>query len=204
MPGETQGPAPPGLVQRLAERIQGSRGKAVRLAIVQGLALSLMAGAASAAVTLAYTSASTETLGVLAPPVVYAAGVDASGNDYVPSFALSANKTSFTATVRGVPEATVVLSDYVRLKNADSRTHTVTLSTTQVTNALVTAYSLAFYDSSNALVGTLDFKAANPSVTFTDMTAGATYTAKATLTLASGAGTNNVADSRTIQLAVSA
>lgn len=169
--------------------------------LLSALALVAIAGTAAAAVTIAYGSSS-QGLTVKSAPVVWEAGADAAVTDYVPTFTLSANATSYTMTVRGIPEVPVTMSDLIRLKNTDTRTHTVTLATTQITNANVLAYKLDFYDGTT-LVGTLDFKSASPSVTFTNLAAGKTLTAQATISLAGGAGANNVADSRTITATVS-
>lgn len=172
-----------------------------RNVLLSTLALVAIAGTAAAAFTLAYGSSS-QGLAVKAAPVVWQAGADAAVADYVPAFTLSTNATSFTMTIRGIPEVPVTMSDLIRLKNLDARTHTVTLATTQVTNTNVLAYKLDFYDG-ETLVGTLDFKSESPSVTFTDIAAGQTLTAKATISLAGGAGANNVDDSRTITASVS-
>lgn len=168
--------------------------------LLSTLALVAIAGTAAAAITLAYGSSS-QGLGVKAAPVVWEAGADAAVTDYVPTFVLSTNATSYTMTVRGIPEVPVTMTDLIRLKNTDTRTHTVTLATTQITNANVVAYKLDFYDGVT-LVGTLDFKSATPSVTFTNLAAGKTLTAQGTISLAGGAGANNVADSRTITATV--
>lgn len=165
------------------------------------IVLVALAGTAAAAVSVTYQT-SQAALAVKAAPIVWEAGADASYTDYVPSLVLSTNATSFTLTVRGVPEAPVTISDLIHLKNVDTRVHSVTLSTTQVTNSYVTAYRLDFYDAAT-LVGTLDLKSANPSLSFVDIPAGKTYVAQATITLASGAGNHNVDDARTIAATVS-
>lgn len=150
-------------------------------------------GTAAAAITLTYTTTSSQTLSTKAVPVTYVSGADSAISDYVTAFSISTNKTSFSASVKGVPEATVVIGDLVDVSNVDTRVHTVTVSTAQNTNALVTAYKIDWFDGATN-VGTLDFKAASPSVTFTNMAAAKTYVGKVTITLAAGAGLNNVAD----------
>lgn len=172
-----------------------------KIALPQVIAALALVGTATAAVTLAYANSSPLALGVKAAPVVYSAGADGGVSDYVPSFAISTNATYFTSTIRGVPEATVTIDELLRVSNVDTRAHAVTISTSQVTNAFVTAYKLEFYDGAT-LVGTLDLKAASPSVTFPTLAAGKTLTAKATLALASGAGAHNVADARSLAMAV--
>lgn len=153
----------------------------------------LLAGTAAAAITLTYTNTSAQTLAVKAAPVQYSIGADGALGDYVTAMALSANRTFYTSTVVGVPEATVVIGDLVGISNVDARAHAVTISAAQNTNAFVTAYKLEWYDGAT-LVGTLDLKAASPSVTFASMPAGQTYAGKLTVSLAAGAGAHNVAD----------
>jgi len=158
-------------------------------------------GGATAAVSLAYSSSSSGA-SVKQAPIVFEPGADAAFTDYVPSFALSPNATSFSMTLRGIPEVPVAMTDLLRIKNVDARPHTVTLATAQVANAFVSSYKLEFYDGATH-VGTLDLKAPNPSVSFA-MPPGKTYTAQATIALASGAGLHNVADQRALQLIVTA
>lgn len=150
-------------------------------------------GTAAAAISLTYSTTSSQALSTKPVPVTYIAGADSGLSDYVTAFSISTNKTSFSASVKGVPEATVVIGDLVDVSNVDSRAHTVTISTTQNTNALVTAYKIDWFDGVTN-VGTLDFKTASPSVTFTNMAAGKTYVGRATITLAAGSGLNNIAD----------
>lgn len=164
-------------------------------------ALLAIAGPALAAVSLSYGS-NQATIGVRAAPITFSAGVDTSSLDYVPSFALSTNGTTVTFTLRGVAEVPVSFSDLARITNHDTRVHTITLSTDQITNSFVTAYRFDVYDGST-LVGSLDMKSAAPSLTLADMPAGKTYTVRATLSLASGAGNDNVADTRAIAIGVS-
>lgn len=163
----------------------------------------VLAGTAAAAVSLTYASSSSQTLGVKAAPVQYVAGADAAIGDYVTAFSLSTNKTYYTAAIRGVPEASVTLSDLVDISNVDARSHNVTLSAPQNANANVQTYKIDWYDGAT-LVGTLDFKAASPSVTFSSMAAGKTYVGKLTVALGSGAGANNVNDALAVAMAVSA
>lgn len=158
-----------------------------------GVTLLVLVGTAAAAISLTYTATSSQSLGVKAAPVTFSAGADGGVSDYVPSLSLSTNKTSFTATLKGVPEATVTLGDLVDLSNVDSRAHSVTITAPQNSNSFVTAYKVDWYDGAT-LVGTLDFKAASPSVSFASMVAGKVYAAKVTITLAAGAGANNVND----------
>lgn len=162
----------------------------------------LLVGTAAAAVTLVYMNSAQLSLGTKAAPVVYEPGADGGVSDYVPAFTLSPNKTSFTVALRGVPEATVTIDDLFRIRNQDTRPHSVILSSDPVTNALVLVYKVEFFDGATR-VGTLDFKSASPSVTFPALAAGKVLTAKTTLLLSAGAGGDSVADVRNLVLDVS-
>lgn len=170
--------------------------------LVAGVLLAV-GGLAAAAVTITYTSPSTLTTSVTPPPIQFAAGDDAGLGDYVTAYGISANRTYLTTTVKGVPEASLAVGSFFKLQNVDDASHGVTLSTANVTNSLVTTYTLDIYDASNALQGTLDLRAAtaSPSVTVT-IPAGQTWNAKLTLALATTAGANNVALTNAVTLTV--
>jgi hypothetical protein len=160
-------------------------------------------GIAAAAITLTYTTTSTLTTSVTPPPVQFAAAGDAGPStltNYVTAYAISTNKTYISATVKGVPEATLAVANFTVLQNVDaSNSHAVTLTTSQVSNAFVSAYTLEIYNPSNALQATLDLRAASPSATFT-IPASEMWHAKLTLTLATGAGVDNVALTNSLTL----
>jgi hypothetical protein len=172
-----------------------------KLALPQLLGLLVLVGTAAAAVTVTYTDHSTLTLGVRAAPIVFAAGTDAAPSDYVPSFSLTTNATAYTASLRGVPAATVTIDDLVDVKNVDAHAHTVTLAATSDANALVTTYRIDLVDGSGGTVATLDLKASAPSATVA-LAGGETLHARVTITLASGAGADNVADTTTVTTSV--
>lgn len=168
------------------------------------LALVAVAGLAAAAVTVTYSTSSTITTSATPPPVQFVAGDDAGPStltDYVTAYAISANKTYVTITAKGVPEATLTVGSLFKLQNVDDASRSVTLSTAQVSNAYVSTYTLKIYTAGNSLVDTLTLTAASPSITFT-LPAATTYYATMTLTLATGAGANNVALSNSLALAV--
>ena len=165
------------------------------------IAVILVAGSAIAAITLTYSSVSSQTLGTKAVPVQFEVGADGGASDYV-ALTISTNKSFFTATLRGVPEASVVMDNVIQVHNVDSRVHTVTLSTTQNTNSFVTVYKIDFFDATTN-VGTFDLKAASPTVTFASLAVNKVLTGKVTITLAAGAGANNVADVASVTTAVS-
>lgn len=166
------------------------------------LATVVVAGMAAAAISVTYTTASTLTTSVTPPPIQFVAGDDTGSlSDYVTALSISTNKTYLTSTVKGVPEATLTVGSFFKLQNVDDASHAVTLSSANVTNSLVSAYTLQIYDNSNALVDTLDLRAASGTVTATaTIPAATTYYTKLTLTLASGAGANNVDLSNSVSL----
>lgn len=170
--------------------------------LVVGVLLAV-GGLAAAAVTITYSNQSTLTTSVTPPPIQFVAGDDSTLGDYVTAYAISTNKTYLTTTVKGVPEASLAVGSFFKLTNVDDASHGVTLSTANVTNSLVTAYTMEIYDGSNALQATLDLRAATatPSATVT-IPAGETWYVKLTLTLASTAGANNVALTNSLTLAV--
>ena len=161
-------------------------------------------GVAAAAITLTYTTNSALTTSVTPPPIQFAAGGDSGPSaltNYVTAYALSTNKTYFTATVKGVPESSLVVGSFFTIKNVDaSNSHDATITTTQVSNAFVSAYTIQIYDGSNVLQSTLDLKAGSPSATFTVPASASTWYGKLTLTLATGAGADNVALSNALTL----
>ncbi|HET6403804.1 MAG TPA: hypothetical protein VFH78_04100, partial [Candidatus Thermoplasmatota archaeon] len=148
----------------------------------------------AAAITVTYSTASTLATSVTPPPIQFLLGDDTlAPTDYVTSMSVSTNRTYLTSTVKGVPEATLVVGSFFKLTNVDDAPRAITLSTSNVTNSLVTAYTIQIYDGSNALVDTLDLRAGTPTVSASaTMPAGATYTARLTLTLGSTAGAHNV------------
>lgn len=167
-------------------------------------AVLLTAGLAAAAITVTYTTSSTITTSVIAAPVQFVAGTDAGPStltSFVTAYSISGNKTYMTATVKGVPEASMVIDSFLKLQNVDSASRTVTLTTSQVSNAYLSAYTIQFYNPSNALQGTLTLTAGSPSVTLT-IPAGETWTGKLTLGLLTGAGADNVALSPALAMTV--
>lgn len=158
-------------------------------------------GLAAAAITITYTTSSTVTTTVTEAPVQFVAGDDSTLAPYVSGYSISTNKTYFAATVKGIPEATVTIGDLVKIANVDSVSHVVTLSTTQVSNAKVSAYVIDVHDANGVRQQTMTLTAASPSVAFT-LPAGQTWSAKLTLTLLSGAGADNVALTNSLTLGV--
>lgn len=166
------------------------------------LAVLALAGVAAAAIAFVYTNASTLGTSVIPPPVQFQAGTDAGPSTLtaaVSAYSISGNKTSFSATVNGIPEGSLVVDSFAKIANVDSSSHSVTLSTPQVSNAYVTAYTIQILDASDVSQGTMTLTAASPSVTFT-LPAGQTFHAKLTLTLATGAGADNVALSNAVTM----
>ncbi len=159
------------------------------------IALVLVAGLATAAITVTYSNTSDVTVSTVDPVVQYAAGDDSGPSNlgtYVSAYTISSNKTYFTSTVNGVPEATLTVGSYVKITNTDaSNSHQITLTTAQVTDTDVDAFTLKIYDSGDTLQDTLDLTAASPSATVT-IPASSTYYAQLDLTLASGTTASDV------------
>lgn len=180
--GRRDGHAPRGVLERVRIWI-----------IAHPLAvLLLVATVAGGAITLVYGTDSTVTTQSTDPPVQYLAGDDAGPStlsDYVTAYSFSTNKTSFTATVKGVPEATLTVGSFFKLDNLDDASKSVTLSTAQVSNTKITAYAIKVFNAGGTLQATLDLKASSPSAAFTipaHGNAGEPFYATLELTLASG------------------
>lgn len=167
------------------------------------IALVLVAGLATAAITVTYSNTSDVTVSAVEPVVQYDAGDDAGPSNlgtYVSAYTISSNKTYFTSTVNGVPEATLNVGSYVKITNTDAdNSHDITLSTAQVTDANVDAFTLEIYDSGDTLQDTLDLTAASPSATVT-IPASSTFYAQLDLTLASGTATGETIATPSITL----
>lgn len=159
------------------------------------IALVLVAGLATAAITVTYSNTSDVTVSAVDPVVQYGAGDDAGPSNtgtYVSAYTISNNKTYFTSTVNGVPEATLTVGSYVKITNTDaSNSHQITLTTAQVTDTDVNTFTLKIYDSGNTLQDTLDLKATSPSATVT-IPASSTFYVTLDLTLASGTTANGL------------
>lgn len=158
-------------------------------------------GIAAAAVTVTYTNPSSLTTSVVAAPVQFEAGDDSAIGRYVTAYAISSNRTYFTSSVSGIPEGSVAVGSYVKIHNVDSASHGVTLATTQVTSAGISAYTLALLNPAAATQATLTFTDASPSATVT-IPAGETWTGKLTLTLGTAAGLNNATVTRSVTMSI--
>lgn len=165
-------------------------------------AIIVVSGVAAAAITVTYTTASTLSTSVTPPPIQILAGDDTGSlTDYVTAFTISTNKTYVTTTVKGVPEASLVVGSFFKMQNVDDASHAVTLSTANVTNSLVSAYTLEILNAGGSTVDTVNLRAASGTVSATaTIPAATTFSVRLTLTLASTAGANNVALSNTVSL----
>ncbi|MGQ0536795.1 MAG: hypothetical protein ACT4PT_12085 [Methanobacteriota archaeon] len=165
----------------------------------------LVAGSVVAAVTITYFTNSTVTPTLKAPPVVWAAGADSAGNNYVSSFTLSSNATYFTITLRPIPEVQVVWGNLTTLTNTDSAAHTVTVTGTSLSsNAKVLTASVEFYTFGNALVATLNLKDASPSASLGSVSASTGYYTKWTVRLDTATAQGDLPATVTLGLTVGA
>lgn len=152
-------------------------------------ALLVTAGLAGAAVAVTYTSASTLTTGVTAAPVELEAGAGLANTRYFDAGALTANKTTLGGTLKARAGADLVVKDVVRVANRAGSAQSVTLAADPVSNARVEVLGLTVRNG-GSVVGTLDYRAASPSVSFT-LPASTTYVLDLRVDLADGAGANN-------------
>ncbi|MGQ0535325.1 MAG: hypothetical protein ACT4PT_04560 [Methanobacteriota archaeon] len=169
------------------------------------MALLLVAMMSTAAVSIAYNTQSTQTLSLLAPPIVWIAGPDSSGNDHVASWTLSSNATFFTITVKPVPEANVTWGNLTTLKNQGSTSKTVTVTGTSASSYVkILDWKIQFFEYSNdALIGTLDMKAGSPSVALGARTAGQQAYAKQWIKLDNGTGQGDLPSTVNVGLTIS-
>ena len=126
---------------------------------------------------------------LLEPGVLVEAGDDArTPNRYVESFAVGEDGASFTARVRGVPEARVEVGSLFRLRNADDATRDVRLDAAvpQGAGAGVREARVTLRDEAGRVVATLDLLHASPSARFA-MPAGGVVEASWTFALGPGA-----------------
>lgn len=169
------------------------------------VALALIATAAVASVVITYPVPSSESMTLKAPPVVWSAGPDSSGNAFVASWSLSSNATYYSIILHPVPEANVTWTNITTLSNQDSAAWTVTVSGTSVSaNTKIVAFRLEFYNyGTNALVGAMNLTAASPSVNLGSMAAGANYYVKSYVQLDTGTSASDLPSSVSISLSLS-
>lgn len=167
------------------------------------VALMLVGGAAVAAVTVTYTTPSTQNLILKDPPLQWMAGPDSSGNNYVASWTLSGNRTSYTITLKPVPEANVTWGNLTTLANNDTASYSaVTVTGTSVAgNAKILDFRMEFRNyGTDAAMGTLNLRDASPSVNLGTLAAGARYYTKVYLKLDTNTVQSDLPSSVTITL----
>lgn len=165
-----------------------SRALCHRVAPTAALVVALVATTGVLA-AVSYASSSALTTGVTTPPVRFSAGAGATNSRYVANFALSLNETSFSGTLLGKAGGDVTVKDVARATNTRASSLLVTLTAPSVTNPNVKTFTWTVKNGS-AIVGTFDYLASSPSLTFT-LPAGATFRLDGRLSLAAGAGKNN-------------
>lgn len=167
----------------------------------------LVASAAAASVLVSYNTSSTTSFSLKAPPITWAAGPDASGNNYVASWSLSGNATYYTVTLKPVPEVNVTWENITTLHNTDTAAYHVWVNGTSVSsNTKILAFRLEFfsYSSPSTLAGALDLRQASPSLDLGTVAAGGAYFVKAYVKLDTGAGSQDLPSSVTVSLGVAA
>ncbi|MGQ0535327.1 MAG: hypothetical protein ACT4PT_04570 [Methanobacteriota archaeon] len=170
------------------------------------VSLMMISMTASAAVTVSYSTQSRidHVLSTLFP-VVWEAGPDSSGNDYVSSFTVSPNGTYFTITLKPLPEGNVTWGNLTSIKNAGTVNRTITVNATSVQNyTKIMTYRIAFFRwSDGAHLGTLDLKAsANPTITLGGLGASERWFTRVYIQLDDGAGATDIPASVSLGLTV--
>lgn len=166
------------------------------------LALTIVSSAAIAGVLVSYNTGSSSSFTLKAPPVVWAAGPDSSGNDYVASWSLSPNATWYSLTLKPVPEANVTWENLTIMSNADASARSVTITATSVSAYTeILDFRLEFYGYGNdTLMGGLDLRTASPESAAIHMPAGASYYTRAYIKLDDGTGQEDLPSSVDVTL----
>lgn len=165
----------------------------------------LFTGAAVASMVLSYPTPSTATFSLKAPPVVWQAGPDSSGNSFVAAWSLSQNATYFTLTLRPVPEANVTWGNLTTLSNQDTQAWNVAVSATSLSAyPNVVSFRIEFYAyGTNTLVGAMNLTSASPSLNLGSMAAGTSHYVKTSIQLGTGATPADLPSSVQVSLALS-
>ena len=169
------------------------------------VAISLVTTAAVAAMVISYPTPASASLTLKAPPVVWSAGPDSSGNTFVASWSLSSNATFYTVTLKPVPEANVTWGNITSISNQDTVAWNVVVSGTSVSsNAKIITFRLEFYNyGTNAIIGAMNLTAASPSVNLGSMAAGSNYYVKSYIELATNTAQSDIPSTVQISLALS-
>ena len=170
--------------------LSGAPGPVVGTAV----AITLVTTAAVAAMVISYPTPAAANLTLKAPPVVWSAGPDSSGNVFVASWTLSSNATYYTVTMKPVPEANVTWGNITSISNQDTQAWNVAVSATSVSGySKIQSFRLEFYNyGTNALVGAMNLTAGSPSVDLGSMAAGANYYVKSNIQLATGTSASDL------------
>lgn len=166
------------------------------------VAVAIIASAAVASVVISYPTPSDTALSLKAPPVVWSAGPDSSGNGFVASWTLSSNQTYYSVTLKPVPEANVTWGNLTTLKNQDTAAWNVVVSGTSVAaNTKIVGFRLEFYAyGTDALLGAMNLTAGSPSVNLGSLSAGSSCYVKAYIQLATNTAASDLPASVAISL----
>ena len=174
------------------------------LAVLAGFLL--VASAAVAAVLVTYNTSSSATLSIRAPPIQWAAGPDSSGNGFVASWALSANRTYYSITMHPVPEANVTWGNLTTLTNADSAAWNVQVTGTDLSSGYskITTFRLEFLNGAGTVVGAMNLTASGQNtLNLGSMVAGQSYYVRAIIQLATNTGSQDLPSSVSLSLSIS-
>ncbi|MBI4394136.1 MAG: hypothetical protein HY556_10140 [Euryarchaeota archaeon] len=168
------------------------------------VALVLVAGAALAAMTVSYANTSSTSHSLKAPPIIWIAGPDSSGNNFVSSWSLSSNATYFSVTLMPVPEANVTWGNLTTIKNQDTSAYTVTVTGSSVSgSSKVLDYRMEFRNYvTDALIGTLNLRDASPSASLGSMAAGAQWYVKTYVKLDTATNAADLPSSVTVSISL--
>lgn len=127
-------------------------------------------------------------------PLVWKPGPDSSGNPFVESFALSPDAASYTATLCGVPEATLRVGHLATLANQGEVPSSVTARGDSVAAfGSILEFRVEFRSvGTDVLAGSLDLRQPEPVVSLGRMPSGGQYAVAVVVRLASGVGASDL------------
>jgi hypothetical protein len=165
----------------------GGRGARLAAPLVAALAITAMALHAEAAIR--WTSTGMLEAQVLPADVHFEMGTGGAKTRYFHDFALSANETQFSGTLKAKAGADTSVRDVLAIHNDGLAPRDLTLRASRVGNAQFEVFTWTIRDGSTT-VATFDYIAGSPSAAFT-LAPGAFYALDLRVDLADGAGMHN-------------